>query len=82
VLLNSYQFFSDFDPNAYVVTVKVTAGEQNIEQISVQATSDIETTASTIGGLFVDSDQKVAFRIHAMDASSIHTSVTSYHLSE
>jgi len=74
--------FENSDPNAYVLTLKVTSGNQNLENISIQVQSDIATTSSNIGGLFADSDTKIVVRIQAMDASSIHASVQSYHLSE
>ena len=72
--------FRGTDPNAYVVTIKVTAGKENIQNISIQVTSDIETTPSNIGGLFATQDTILVVRIHAMDAGSIHARVLSYQL--
>ncbi len=74
--------FGNSDPNAYILTLKVTAGNQDIENISVDVVSDITTTSTTISSLFAEDNQKVVVRTHAMDPSSIHASVKAYHLNE
>jgi len=74
--------FGNSDENAYVVTLKVTAGKQNIENISVQVDSDVTTINTTISSLLATDDQSVVVRTHAMDPSSIHASVKDYHLNE
>ena len=73
--------FSGSDTNSYIVTIKVTAGNENIENISIHVASDIETTSSNIGGLFATQDTKLVVRIHAMDPGSINARVISYQLS-
>jgi hypothetical protein len=74
--------FSNSDENSYVLTLKVTAGNQNIENISVDVQSDVTTTSTTISSLSADNDQTVVVRTHAMDPSSIHASVKAYHINE
>ena len=74
--------FGHSDPNAYILTLKITAGNQDIENISVDVVSDITTISTTISSLFAEDDQKVVVRTHAMDPSSIHASVKAYHLNE
>ena len=70
------------DENSYVLTLKVTAGNQNLENVSVHVTSDVTTFDTTISSLFAEDDQDVVVRTHAMDASSIHASVKAYHINE
>ncbi len=72
--------FANSDPNAYILTLKVTAGKQNIENISIDVVSDITTTSTTISSLFAEKGQIVVVRTLAMDPSSIHASVKAYHL--
>ena len=72
--------FSNSDPNSYIVTLKITSGKQNLENISLKVVSDTETTGSNIGGLFAEKSTKVIVRTTAMDPSSIHASVISYQL--
>jgi hypothetical protein len=74
--------FLNSDENSYVVTLKVTAGNENMENISIHITSDITTFDTTISSLSAESDQTVVVRTHAMDPSSIHASVKAYHLSD
>jgi len=74
--------FRGSDPNSYIVTIKVTAGKQNIQNISIQVTSDIETTPANISGLFATQPTKLIVRIHAMDPGSIHARVISYQLND
>lgn len=72
--------FKGTEPNAYIVIMKVTAGKQNIENISIKITSDAETTNSNIGGLFASDSTNLVIRIHAMDPGSVLASVTGYQL--
>ena len=74
--------FSGSDESSYIVTLKVTAGNQNIENISVHVTSDVTTFDTTVSSLLAESDQTVVVRTHAMDPSSIHASVKAYHVNE
>jgi len=74
--------FSNSDENAYVLTLKVTAGNQNIENISVQVQSDVTSIDTNVPSIFADDEQVVVVRTHAMDPSSIHASVKAYHISE
>ena len=70
------------DENSYVLTLKVTAGNQNLENVSVHVTSDVTTFDTTISSLFAEDDQDVVVRTHAMDPSLIHASVKAYHINE
>jgi hypothetical protein len=74
--------FGGSDENSYVLTLKVTAGSQNLENISVQVQSDVTTIDSNISSLFASDDQTVVVRTHAMDPSSIHASVKAYHIND
>jgi len=74
--------FSNSDENAYVLTLKVTAGNQNIENISVQVQSDVTSVDTAVSSISADDEQVVVVRTHAMDPSSIHASVKAYHISE
>jgi hypothetical protein len=74
--------FSNSDENSYVLTLEITAGNQNIENISIQVQSDVTTVDTKVSSLLADDNQKVVVRTHAMDPSSIHASVQAYHLNE
>ena len=74
--------FGNSDENAYVITLKITAGKQNMENISVQVDSDVTTVNTTVSSLMADDDATVVVRTHALDSSSIHASVKAYHLNE
>lgn len=73
--------FRGSDPNSYIVTIKVTAGKQNLENVQIQVISDVGTTGSIIGGLFATDDTIVVVRTHAMDPGSITAKVLSYQVS-
>ena len=70
------------DPTAYIATLKITAGNTNLEDIQIVATSDSDTVSSEIGGLFAKDDTTNVVRIHASDPSTIAATVTSYQISE
>ena len=74
--------FETMDKNEYVLTLKVTAGNQNMENISIKVQSDVTTTGTTISSLFAEDDTKLVVRTTAMDPSSIHASVTGYHIND
>jgi len=74
--------FSNSDENSYVLTLKITAGNQNIENISVQVQSDVTSVDTAVSSLSADDEQTVVVRTHAMDPSSIHASVKAYHINE
>ena len=62
--------------------MKITAGDQNIENISIQVQSDVTSVDTAVSSLEADAEQKVVVRTHAMDPSSIHASVKAYHINE
>jgi hypothetical protein len=72
--------FKGQEPNAYIVIMTVTAGKQNIENISIKITSDTEATNSNIGGLFASDSTDLVIYIHAIDPGSVVASVTGYQL--
>jgi hypothetical protein len=68
------------DSNAYHITYKVTAGFEHLENITILVVSDSDKVTGKIGALAAREDATLQIRIHAMDAGSIHASISNYHL--
>jgi hypothetical protein len=82
IVIEEVHNFRGSDPTAYIATLKITAGNANLEDIQIVATSDIDTVSSEVGGLFSRDDTTNVVRIHADDPSTIAATVTSYQISE
>ena len=74
--------FRGTDPNAYIVTIKLTAGAENLENVKITAQSDIDSVDSDVGGIFAGDDKRIVVRIHALNTGTIHAKVSSYQLGE
>lgn len=82
IVIEQVNNFRGSDPTAYVVTMKITAGNANLEDIQIVVQSDSDTVSSEVGGLFARDDTTNVARIHADDPSTITASVTSYQKSQ
>jgi hypothetical protein len=67
------------DSNAYHVTYKVTAGDQSLENITILVVSDNDKVTGKLSSVAAREDATLQIRIHAIDAGSIHGSISNYH---
>lgn len=82
IVIEEVHNFRGSDPTAYIATLKITAGNQNLEDIQIVVQSDSDSVSSEVGGLFARDDTTNVVRIHADDTSTIVATVTSYQLSQ
>jgi len=68
------------DKNAYIVTIKVTAGDTNLSNVVVKVTSDVGGNGGIINDLFSYDDTILVVRMQAMDPASIHATIAGFHL--
>ena len=68
------------EPNAYMVTVKVKAGDTDLKNVVINVKSDVSNNGGIITSLFATDDTVLVVRITAMDPASIHASINGFHL--
>ncbi len=72
--------YLNHEPNAYIVSVKVKAGDTNLKNVVVNVKSDVSNNGGIITSLFATDDTVLVVRVTAMDPASIHASISGFHL--
>ena len=72
--------YLNHEPNAYIVSVKVKAGDTNLKNVVVNVKSDVSNNGGIITSLFATDDTVLVVRMTAMDPASIHASISGFHL--
>ncbi|GEM_PF-2454686 len=78
-IMSAHNYLAHED-NAYLVTLKVRAGDANLSNVSVNVKSDVGDNGAVISSLFADKGTVVVVRMTAMDPASIHASIEGFHL--
>jgi hypothetical protein len=68
------------EKNAYIVTLRVAAGDANLANIIVSVSSDVGGNGGVITSLFADKSSVLVVRMQAMDPASIHASISGFHI--
>ena len=68
------------EKNAYIVTLRVAAGDTNLSNIIVSVSSDVGGNGGVITSLFADKSSVLVVRMQAMDPASIHASISGFHI--
>lgn len=70
--------FEGDEPNVYVVTIKLTAGDADVTKLRAIVVSDMESLPIDVNHLSAGKDTTSSIRIHADDPSTISANVQSY----
>jgi hypothetical protein len=70
--------FAGDEPNVYVATIKLTAGDADVTKLRVIVVSDKESLPIDVNHLSAGKDTTSSIRIHADDPSTISANIQSY----
>ncbi len=70
--------FEGDEPNTYVATIKITAGDADVTKLRAMVVSDTESLPVDVNHLSAGKDTTSSIRIHADDPSTITAKISSY----